>query len=290
MELPDFQYICAGLFLAILVHVRKRLLLVDDDEGLLDAFSDLFRSSGWEVQTAVDGESGMARVEEGAPDVVLTDLMMPGLDGFGLMRRVSVKHPDVPVVVLTGYPTADRFHEALRCGATDFVTKPGNPADILRILDQAVEYHRTLKASGGIGARCRHVARVTVPADIALSATVEERVRVAAESFGFGGWNPSIRTAIHEAFRNAVNHGCGSNPLKVVDVMIGNDEGRLVVRISDPGSGVPWRDQGATTDGVSAQHRGVTLMRATADELRWIGRGNICEMVFRSNPRTPEGE
>ncbi len=100
------------------------ILIVDDDETLLDVLSLSFEDQGYEVRTAVDGVAGRKAVDEGQPDLVVSDVNMPGMDGFTLCRQLREAGNDVPLILLTS-----RDHEVdeaigLDLGADDYVTKP----------------------------------------------------------------------------------------------------------------------------------------------------------------------
>lgn len=102
----------------------SRILIVDDDETLLDVLSLSFEDQGYEVQTAADGSAGLRKVAEEHPDLVISDVNMPGVDGFTLCRQLREAGDEVPLILLTS-----RDHEVdeaigLDLGADDYVTKP----------------------------------------------------------------------------------------------------------------------------------------------------------------------
>lgn len=101
-----------------------RILLIDDDASLLDALSLTFEDAGYEVFTAPDGQRGLAAVTMERPDAVISDVNMPGLDGFSLCRRLRESGHRVPLVLLTSRD--DEIDEALglELGADDYVAKP----------------------------------------------------------------------------------------------------------------------------------------------------------------------
>jgi DNA-binding response OmpR family regulator len=101
-----------------------RILIVDDDASLLDVLSLSFEDEGYQVVTAADGTEGLRRVVAEHPDLVISDVNMPGLDGFTLCRRLREAGNGVPLILLTS-----RDHEVdeavgLDLGADDYVTKP----------------------------------------------------------------------------------------------------------------------------------------------------------------------
>jgi DNA-binding response OmpR family regulator len=101
-----------------------RILLIDDDASLLDALSLAFEDAGHEVLTAADGLRGLEAVQKNEPDAVVSDVNMPGLDGFALCKRLRDAGSGVPFVLLTSRD--DEIDEALglELGADDYVAKP----------------------------------------------------------------------------------------------------------------------------------------------------------------------
>ncbi len=101
-----------------------RILLADDDGALLDVLSLAFSDAGYAVQTASDGTTAFELVRREAPDAIVSDVNMPGLDGFALCRRLRAIPSAVPVVLLTSRDTEIDEALGLELGADDFVSKP----------------------------------------------------------------------------------------------------------------------------------------------------------------------
>ncbi len=101
-----------------------RILLVDDDANLLDVLSLALDDAGHEVITARDGLAGLRKVEQGAPELVVSDVNMPGLDGFTLCRRLREKGLTLPVILLTARDGEIDQALGLELGADDYVIKP----------------------------------------------------------------------------------------------------------------------------------------------------------------------
>lgn len=101
-----------------------RVVLIDDDPALLDVLGLAFEDAGYEVHTAGDGRAGLARIQEASPDVVVSDVNMPRLDGFALSRTLREAGNLVPLVLLTSRDGEIDEALGLELGADDFVTKP----------------------------------------------------------------------------------------------------------------------------------------------------------------------
>src|SRR4051794_29879842 len=101
-----------------------RILLVDDEGELRETLRGLLDSQRFEVTDVPSGPEALARLRDGSFDLLLTDLMMPGMDGLQLLREAHQVDPDLPVIILTGQGTIQTAVEAMRQGAFDYVLKP----------------------------------------------------------------------------------------------------------------------------------------------------------------------
>ena len=104
------------------------LAIVDDDQPFAEYLQTMLRSRGYETLMYQSGDALLAGLREGAlPDVILLDVLMPGLDGLETLRQIRLAHPAAQVVMLSGGQTPATIVEAVRLGATDYVVKPGDP-------------------------------------------------------------------------------------------------------------------------------------------------------------------
>jgi DNA-binding NtrC family response regulator len=115
-----------------------RVLLVDDEELFRETLAKLLRRRGLEVATAGDGETGVALVRELAPDVVVLDLRMPGIDGIETLTRIKSQRPGTRVVMLTGHGSIEAGVDSLRAEAFDFLLKPVGPDQLVEVILAAV--------------------------------------------------------------------------------------------------------------------------------------------------------
>jgi DNA-binding NtrC family response regulator len=123
----------------------KRLLVVDDEPQILGLLSTVFRDHGWEVTGAASGAEGIEKLEHGRFDVILTDLMMPGESGIDLLRASKEIHPDVEVILMTGFATADTAIEAMRTGAFHYLVKPLKMEEVLHLVEKAYTQRHLLR-------------------------------------------------------------------------------------------------------------------------------------------------
>ncbi|MFN3198769.1 MAG: sigma-54-dependent transcriptional regulator [Bradymonadia bacterium] len=114
--------------------MAHRVLIADDDPTLRELLAEIMADDGYETHTVSDGDQAIAALVERRPDLVLTDLRMPGVDGLRVVDAARRCDPPVPVIVLTAYGSVPKAVEAMRRGAFDFVTKPIESPRALRDL------------------------------------------------------------------------------------------------------------------------------------------------------------
>ena len=103
---------------------KIKLLLVEDEQTLADIIADTLSGNGFEVKVAYDGEQGMAACREFTPDVIVSDIMMPKVDGFTFADRLRRSHSRVPILFLSARSTVDDVVEGFERGASDYLRKP----------------------------------------------------------------------------------------------------------------------------------------------------------------------
>ena len=123
--------------------MNYRLLIVDDETDSREALAELTQRWGYDVQSAADGTEALRRAIEWHPDVILTDLVMPNMDGLWLLRALRAELPDCPVVLLTGRGTIQTAVQAIKEGAYEFIEKPLEVSRLRIVLDRALEKKET---------------------------------------------------------------------------------------------------------------------------------------------------
>lgn len=118
---------------------KGRILIVDDEASARSALGEILSDEGYKVRTAADGFRALAAAREFAPDVVVTDLKMPGMDGLELLARLKELDAEVAVVLVTAFGAVSSAVEAMRGGAADYLTKPLNSDELLVVLERCLE-------------------------------------------------------------------------------------------------------------------------------------------------------
>ena len=102
----------------------NKILLIDDEADILRVLSLSLKADGYDVVTAADGEEGLAVFDREKPDIVLTDIKMPGIDGIEVLKQIKQRSDESEVIIVTGHGDFDAAIEALQFGASDFINKP----------------------------------------------------------------------------------------------------------------------------------------------------------------------
>src|SRR5260370_7572863 len=118
-------------------QAKPRILVVDDDPLVCSFLTEALESQAFEVISAGSAGAALQQVRSDAPEVVILDLRLPGLDGMEALRKLKEIAPQLPVVILTGYGDVPSAVEAMRLGAHDFLTKPVEPEKILIVAPHA---------------------------------------------------------------------------------------------------------------------------------------------------------
>jgi two-component system sensor histidine kinase/response regulator len=129
---------------------QPKVLVVDDEEPIRDSCRQVLTKAGYECHTAVDGIEGLHFAHQVEPDVVLLDLMMPGMDGLSMLEQLLKTHENVVCIVITGYATIESAVEAMKHGAFDFLPKPFTPDELRVIVTRGLEQRKLLKETAAL--------------------------------------------------------------------------------------------------------------------------------------------
>jgi NADH:ubiquinone oxidoreductase subunit E len=117
-----------------------KILVVDDESVVVRSCKRILESEGYEIDGALGGREGIITMEKKAYDLVLTDLMMPEVDGITLIRWIKKSRPDTGILIITGYPSQETIKDALELGIIDYVPKPFTPAVLTDVVRRAVDW------------------------------------------------------------------------------------------------------------------------------------------------------
>ena len=119
--------------------MKTMLLLVDDEESFVDILAERLRNRDFDVNTALNGEDALQKINEHNVDVAIVDVMMPGLSGIETLREIKRLKPLVEVLMLTGHATVETAIEGMKLGAYDYLMKPCDMDQLLAKIGEATE-------------------------------------------------------------------------------------------------------------------------------------------------------
>jgi len=165
--------------------MTAKILIVDDEEQLRQSLQRLFKMEGYEARTADSGEGGLDAAREWSPNVILSDLKMPGINGLDFLKAAKAINIDAEIILMTAYGTIEAAVSAMKEGAYDFIQKPYKKADVLRIVGRAVEKQSLLAENKRLKMEIERLSRAEGHAILGQSQSVRaclETVRQAAPS------------------------------------------------------------------------------------------------------------
>jgi len=201
-----------------------RILIADDDPDMAQLLGHLMRREGLTPLLAKDGAEALQLVRAGDPDVLLADLKMPGIDGMDLMRQAKGLDPDLPVILITGFAEVRGAVEALRAGAHDYLAKPFEHQQVIRVVLRALNERRLKLELKHLADHVHHVLspRETFGPSEAIGKVIAAIKQVAKSNFSVlivgetGSGKEVVARAIHQASGRAkqpfIPVDCGAVP------------------------------------------------------------------------------
>ena len=290
------------------------ILVVDDSAVDLRLIEGLLQGQpGWEVQCAQSGEEALAQIEDTVPDVVVTDLQMPGMDGLELVEAVHARHPGVPVVLMTAYGSEALAVRALAQGAASYVPKSQLAERLADVITEILALAGAERHTQDLFA-CLSGATFELENDPALVDPLVELVQQMEVGMGFGDFTERLQVGavLREALLNALYRGnleinfdqmqearedlvLGKDFTLVdqrqsqppyrdrrifVDVNVSPEEVRFVVRDEGPGFDVAVVPEPGDPSALEPERgRGLSLIRNFMDEVTYNETGNQVTLV-----------
>lgn len=204
--------------------VEGRILIADDDCEMVQLLGHLVSREGLTPLQAKDGTEALHLIRAGDPDVLLADLRMPGMNGMELMRKAKELDPELPVILITGFAEVQGAVEALRAGAHDYLAKPFEHQQVIRVILRALNERRLKLELKHLADHVRHVhlPRETFGPSGTIGKVIAAIEQVAKSNFSVlivgetGSGKEMVARAIHQASSRArlpfVPVDCGAVP------------------------------------------------------------------------------
>ena len=214
---------------------RAVVLIVDDEESIRETLSGIFEDEGYDVVAAASGEEGIRAAKESAPDIVLLDIWLSGMDGIETLKELREEYTDLPVIIISGHANIELAVKATRMGAYDILEKPLSMEKVLLTVYRALEKrnleleNRTLRRNlekkwtmVGKSAKMQHLRE-----QIRMAAASNGRVLILGES---GSGKELVAHLLHEnsqrAGRPFVEVNCAAIPQELIESeLFGHEKG-----------------------------------------------------------------
>lgn len=118
---------------------NMKVLLVDDEEEFVTTLAERLELRGMEAHAVTDGEAALAAIESDCPQIVVLDIMMPGIDGLEVLKRIKTQIPDLPVILLTGRGSTKEGIKGMQLGAVDYLMKPINIDELIKKMHTVIK-------------------------------------------------------------------------------------------------------------------------------------------------------
>lgn len=124
--------------------MAKRILIVEDTKDLLTNMEELFLMESFEVWTAANGKQGLEIIEDAKPDLIITDLLMPLLDGFEFIKQVraQAQWSTIPIVVFSAMPAQENEEKVMKLGVNYYLKKPSTLDDLLKAVNRLINHEK----------------------------------------------------------------------------------------------------------------------------------------------------
>jgi len=288
----------------------RKILIVDDNADFLENMRTIFDGAGYQVETAYDAEYALTKISS-EYKLIITDFRMPGMDGLSFLKAVKDRYQNIPVILITGYPSQDLISEALRNGVINFFEKPFSALDLLAYSETVIaQFSSQKEIPESIKQLLMYCSRsVTLESNEKILDWVPNLIIKDLLSFCFSKEDEllCLSTALIEAVANSLYHGNfeiksdvrndGSlggqkqfknlvgqrekDPIyskRKIAISYNYDSEKIKVTIADEGGGFDWRKyQGQGFNLYSG--KGLFLINSLVDKAEYNEKGNEVTLI-----------
>jgi len=286
--------------------IRTRVLVIEDESALRRMLADGLEQRGHQVLLAHNGADGLQVFEKERPDIVLTDLRMPGKRGLDVLRHIKTIQPEAKVVIMTGYGSEETAIEALRGGAINYLKKPFTFRDLYEVIEKIANLKNR-----EINTECvrEETKQVVTGNEIDRVWSVVNQLIICAENICGTEKTQELGLGLYEIIINAIEHGnlaitfeekCTAIKQNVYESLLRERvsdpiyatrrvtidyrmiPGELHYTVADEGSGFDWQNtvrSGLSGDPLAPCGRGLFLARIYLDRMEFNQKGNKVHLV-----------
>ena len=264
---------------------KKHVLIVDDDKDLCKMLEKYLTVKGYAVDMAYDGESALRMVPRNNFDLIILDIMMPGIDGYEVCRRLKIQREfnQIPILMLSAKDTEQDRLRGFKTGADAYISKPFAPEALFRSIEETIEKGRRAREVLGV----KHSISFEIASKFHYLEQVNEFITELFKRTNMTNdeiWE--LRLAMHELGINAIEHGNKKDEKKQVKIACTIYDGRLEFMVEDEGKGFDIGKVPDPTDIDGLQRdrgRGIFLVSRLVDEVDYGNGGSKVRMVRHLN-------
>ncbi|MCX5894796.1 MAG: response regulator [Proteobacteria bacterium] len=260
------------------------VLIVDDDSELLTTVEEMVKELQLTPLTASNGLEAMEKIRSQKVDLIITDLMMPEMDGLELIRKSRLLNPKIPIAVISGHGEAKNVIEALSRGAYNFVCKPFTMQELEAIIKKGLRIREFSLGTHKILEGIVNYTEINIPSSPHLLPAVTLYIVRECQWRGIEDDDllSNISVCVDELLCNALIHGNDLDEIKKISVKLAFDPEKCTVSIEDEGKGFNHKKvlQGlAEEQYVPPTKRGLFIVKYLMDELVFNEKGNKVTLV-----------
>lgn len=260
------------------------VLIVDDDKDILNVLSEILRGLRLTPVAASDGVEAMACLKSRKIDLIITDLMMPNMDGLDFIQEARQLNANIPVAVISGFTEGKNVVAALSRGAYNFITKPFTAKEIESVVKRGLRLREFSLGTHRLTEGIRNTTEIELPSYSHLLPSAALYIVRECQWRGIENETllANISLCIDELLNNAVFHGNDMDETKKVKVTLVFEHHMMQLSVEDEGRGFDYKEilsELADQDNTLPAKRGLFIVNYLMDEILFNDRGNRVTMV-----------
>ncbi len=275
--------------------MKQVILIIDDVEEIRISLSKIVEQLGIIPMTASNGSEALNLLQSEKVDLIITDLMMPEMDGLQLIVQSRKLNPRIPIAVISGYGDIKNATFALTRGAFNFITKPFTIKEIENIIRKGLRLRELSLGTERLLKNIRNKTEITIPSYTHLLPSVTFYILKECQWRGIDNEDllNNISVCTDEILTNALTHGNEENPDKTISITLQFDTGKFTFTIQDEGNGFDVKefDRQIKQNACDIPNkRGLFIVEYLSDEISFNDKGNAVTATIYLNGTKPAKE
>ena len=192
--------------------IKAKILVIDDEQIVHESCNRILTEEGYEVKNALTGQEGFKKIEDEPFDLVITDLKMPGISGMEALKKIKKDNPNIGIIMVTGYSTAETAVEAMKLGAFDYLPKPFTPDELISVINKAVEKKKVLIETRHLESAYRDATKA-ISSSLNINEVLELIVKSVVNLLKVKGCGVNLLDDTREKLKTRVAFGLSENYL-----------------------------------------------------------------------------